>query len=218
MKAVYRSPKGFTLIELLVVIAILAILAAILFPVFASAREKARQNACNHNLRQIGLALQSYLQDWDETLPNALQIHITQPVKQHLRWQLHSYVRSGDSEPPRHQQELAQYNPGLWACPSDSGCLRNDCPPPWNDAYWRFLFTSYQNRPLEMAPNMGEFKNPSATRIARDAVAWHRPHAVGNYFHSSPKNGINFLFLDGHVKLLFEPERGNWGDPPIADR
>lgn len=61
--------KGFTLIELLVVIAIIAILAAILFPVFAQAREKARSTSCLSNLKQIGTALQLYTDDYDETLP-----------------------------------------------------------------------------------------------------------------------------------------------------
>ena len=61
--------RGFTLIELLVVIAIIAILAAILFPVFAQARAKARQTACLSNMKQIGTALSMYTQDADETLP-----------------------------------------------------------------------------------------------------------------------------------------------------
>ncbi|MES2465257.1 MAG: DUF1559 domain-containing protein [Armatimonadota bacterium] len=61
--------RAFTLIELLVVIAIIAILAAILFPVFAQAREKARQTACLSNLKQIGTGLTMYTQDYDETLP-----------------------------------------------------------------------------------------------------------------------------------------------------
>jgi prepilin-type N-terminal cleavage/methylation domain-containing protein/prepilin-type processing-associated H-X9-DG protein len=61
--------KGFTLIELLVVIAIIAILAAILFPVFARAREAARATSCKSNLKQIGLAVRMYSQDYDECLP-----------------------------------------------------------------------------------------------------------------------------------------------------
>src|SRR3982750_3360923 len=66
-----RSRSGFTLIELLVVIAIIAILAAILFPVFAQAREKARQTACMSNVKQIGTALTMYVQDYEETMPRA---------------------------------------------------------------------------------------------------------------------------------------------------
>src|SRR5439155_495608 len=64
-----RFRRGFTLIELLVVIAIIAILAAILFPVFAQAREKARQATCQSNLKQLGNALAMYVQDYDERFP-----------------------------------------------------------------------------------------------------------------------------------------------------
>ncbi len=71
--SIKRSQRhsAFTLIELLVVIAIIAILAAILFPVFAQAREKARQASCLSNMNQLGLAIQMYTQDYDETTPLA---------------------------------------------------------------------------------------------------------------------------------------------------
>jgi prepilin-type N-terminal cleavage/methylation domain-containing protein/prepilin-type processing-associated H-X9-DG protein len=71
---------AFTLIELLVVIAIIAILAAILFPVFAQAREKARQTACLSNMKQIGTGLLMYIQDYDESYPKHIDCTATVPV------------------------------------------------------------------------------------------------------------------------------------------
>ena len=69
-KFIHRSNhKGFTLIELLIVIAIIAILAAILFPVFARARESARRASCQSNLKQLSLAIAQYTQDYDEKFP-----------------------------------------------------------------------------------------------------------------------------------------------------
>ncbi len=65
-----RRERGFTLIELLVVIAIIAILAAILFPVFARARENARKSTCQSNLKQLGLGIMQYVQDYDERYPS----------------------------------------------------------------------------------------------------------------------------------------------------
>src|SRR6202453_3747717 len=95
------SNGAFTLIELLVVIAIIAILAAILFPVFATAREKARQTSCASNMKQIGLAIMQYVQDYDETFPMTCfgftQGEINNPIPGEVRqWSdvVQPYVKS----------------------------------------------------------------------------------------------------------------------------
>ena len=70
MTSNFRTKSAFTLIELLVVIAIIAILAAILFPVFARARENARRSSCMSNMKQLGLGVLQYTQDYDEKYPS----------------------------------------------------------------------------------------------------------------------------------------------------
>ena len=88
--------SGFTLIELLVVIAIIAIFAAILFPVFAQAREKARQASCLSNTKQLGLGIYQYVQDYDETIPNGgWRAGTTTPGSQ-SRWyrDVYPYIKS----------------------------------------------------------------------------------------------------------------------------
>jgi prepilin-type N-terminal cleavage/methylation domain-containing protein/prepilin-type processing-associated H-X9-DG protein len=127
-----RYRTAFTLIELLVVIAIIAILAAILFPVFAQARDKARQAACLSNLKQAGSALHMYVQDYDETLPNACQwgrawtwlgADLTGRCAQPgitKATPKNTYI-GPEQSPPRFIQELLHpyvKNRELWFCPS----------------------------------------------------------------------------------------------------
>ena len=100
--------RAFTLVELLVVIAIIAILAAILFPVFSRAREQARKSSCASNLKQLGLAAQMYTQDYDETLapystasPTVYWPNIIEPyVKNRMTWFCPSYERSVTNPSP----------------------------------------------------------------------------------------------------------------------
>ena len=81
----FRRKSAFTLIELLVVIAIIAILAAILFPVFARARENARRSSCQSNLKQIGLGQLQYVQDYDEKYALSI-VGATDPPTPVCRW------------------------------------------------------------------------------------------------------------------------------------
>jgi prepilin-type N-terminal cleavage/methylation domain-containing protein/prepilin-type processing-associated H-X9-DG protein len=101
-----RPRQGFTLIELLVVIAIIAILAAILFPVFAQAREKARQTTCLSNTKQLGLAVAQYVQDFDEAYPYGIGDGATWwdetwaiTVQPYIK-SLNVFICPDDSDPP----------------------------------------------------------------------------------------------------------------------
>lgn len=118
---------GFTLIELLVVIAIIAILAAILFPVFARAREKARMTTCLSNLKQMGLATMQYTQDYDEKYPAVLMDEGVHDVAT-AHW-TYSVVSALDPY---------SKGRGIWACPSTSSepIMVNNAPPSMNNVPW----------------------------------------------------------------------------------
>lgn len=102
---------GFTLIELLVVIAVIALLAAILFPVFARARENARRTSCQSNMKQIGLGMTMYAQDYDETYPRAYWYGPSNATKGSWESQIKPYL--GVSMPQFKRE-------GLLNCPSDA--------------------------------------------------------------------------------------------------
>jgi prepilin-type N-terminal cleavage/methylation domain-containing protein/prepilin-type processing-associated H-X9-DG protein len=111
-----QSSHGFTLIELLVVIAIIAILAAILFPVFAQAREKARSISCLSNTKQLGLSVMMYVQDYDEMYPMRQNPDQTDANGRypHIYEMLSSYVKNGTKSPDSNPVD------GVWSCPSAS--------------------------------------------------------------------------------------------------
>jgi prepilin-type N-terminal cleavage/methylation domain-containing protein/prepilin-type processing-associated H-X9-DG protein len=220
--------RAFTLIELLVVISILSLLAAILFPVFARARENARKTTCQNNLRQIGTALQMYGQDYDETLPMAAN-----PAQ---RW--------GHLLLPYHNTR------DLLFCPSESNrfavdgtgvAYRNPAGPNFN-YYWGLL-PSYGYNWSALAPDPDptptavstdsrgvalSFLNSPAQTIAFTDSVWTptgQPtvtqlgyfliYPPNQWAGSPPLNGFSFgrvwprhnetanvLFADGHVKAL----------------
>src|SRR5262245_15384469 len=156
-----RRQKGFTLIELLVVIAIIAILAAILFPVFAQAREKARQTGCLNNLKQIGTALMMYVQDYDEVLPSPDHATDGPSSLGNSKWmdRIYPYVK----------------NEPLYNCPSDGfGRKKSNC---------TFAKYRYAGAPTPLAANLCEFGSYAmnfAYWDAKDAdwaapVSWDRP-------------------------------------------
>jgi prepilin-type N-terminal cleavage/methylation domain-containing protein/prepilin-type processing-associated H-X9-DG protein len=112
--------SGFTLIELLVVIAIIAILAAILFPVFAQAREKARSIACLSNQKQIGTALSMYIQDYDESFPMG-QYYVND--WQQVLWAdvINPYIKQGVKSWSGYQWNQG----GVYNCPSSPADFQN---------------------------------------------------------------------------------------------
>jgi prepilin-type N-terminal cleavage/methylation domain-containing protein/prepilin-type processing-associated H-X9-DG protein len=145
---------GFTLIELLVVIAIIAILAAILFPVFAQARERARQIACLSHLQQLGTAMSIYVQEYDEMYPAS---DLTS-----LDWGAGPWGPGGRAlasyrSASRWVPQLLPYvkSPSLFACPSDVDRTRNV-----NAGTWRTPFAvSYGPNTLFFTPG-GRYGGP----------------------------------------------------------
>ena len=202
-----RRAKGFTLIELLVVIAIIAILAAILFPVFARAREKARQTSCLNNCKQLGLAFLQYCQDYDERIP--LVAHYGS-VNQY----------SGSYE--TYQTLMMPYmkNVQLWLCPSrsDVGAALNyimGAYPHYGYGCWAFRATrpnefgsgfcntTYAKlASLERPAEMPVFGEASAYGATDTRFGTHRISPGRNdYYNAFPHNeGRNLVLADGHAK------------------
>jgi prepilin-type N-terminal cleavage/methylation domain-containing protein/prepilin-type processing-associated H-X9-DG protein len=195
---------GFTLIELLIVIAIIAILAAILFPVFATAREKARQSTCASNEKQFGIAWLQYAQDYDECVPGIRHVVNGTTYWYSIRDEVDPYVK----------------NKAIYVCPSATASNSPTLSYSYN---W---YVGMGSNGVE-AHNMSQFALPgqvpafvdSGTYASTNATytfsmtgaqAWGRKCVVGDSntyqnANATPKmiehtDGGNILFVDGHVK------------------
>lgn len=187
------SRHGFTLIELLVVIAIIAILAAILFPVFAKAREKARQTSCLSNARQWATAVVEYAQDYDEVLvPSYSARPGLSPAYSLWYMNLQPYVQ----------------NTQLQRCPSAAGPAYNGSLGGTDMAINLHVAPSYSGVPL------ASINYPADTLIIADAD-WTRsttdypnsnswrvsiPYHPSYFIPARHNGGANLVFCDGHAK------------------
>ncbi len=201
-----RKRNAFTLIELLVVIAIIAILAAILFPVFAKAREKARQTSCASNEKQIGLAMLQYVQDYDET-------YCYREITGLQTWKvaLMPYIKSNAvfACPDNPQVGKVNTDDGI-AVSYVPNCVDN------NPLYTR-LGIFGENYSATPPPTLAQVQTPSTT-IAILETTWPTSDFVITNGYFSGANGgtgaslsaifaghtsmTNYLFSDGHVKTL----------------
>ncbi len=212
--------SGFTLIELLVVIAIIAILAAILFPVFARARERARQTSCLSNIKQLQLAVIMYRSDYDECnfidrMATSNPPTATGPYQSSWAGVLYFWT---DTMRPYIKNEQ------LWICPSDPNNGTTCCVPPRR---------SYQPN-TEMVDwgvpkKDSAVKDPSGTIHLIESNYNSRAHYTDQGSYSMPGNPAswhvdgawNVGFYDGHAKLLKSDDTfmsGSSSYPSIAPR
>lgn len=195
-----KSRKGFTLIELLVVIAIIAILAAILFPVFARAREAARKSSCANNLKQLGTALRMYADDNGNTMPST---DVRYPNQANNNSEETFCTLIGPFPPPTGMDPkdstiatcLSSYikSRDVFQCPSDSADLSLPNSP--ISYIYRRAVDLYA---VKYNPNESAFEYPSSQMTFVDRRGFHSGDSDNGW-----KQGVklNCAFQDGHVQF-----------------
>ena len=216
-----KKRTAFTLIELLVVIAIIAILAAILFPVFARARENARRASCQSNMKQIALGMTMYTQDYDETYPSISVVSAcdSTPV---VPGSLFNYNPSTGYNCYYHGWAAAIYpylkSTQIYLCPSNNvNAYGVNYGLPTN--YYRSSHGSVQNY-FNLNLKLAQFTRPSesAMIIEKGGGGGNQYVLSGQYYVCAAPHfdGGNVAFVDGHVKWMkFQetPLPGSWPAP-----
>jgi len=206
--------KGFTLIELLVVIAIIAILAAILFPVFARAREKARQASCQSNVKQLALGILMYASDYDELLPYCC-VPTARAFSQNmdrLPWWRPANVAVTDI---RYKGLVEPYikNRELWGCPSSRRGVDSYATPRQlleGSGGCRGQMPSnilYPAQHILLGDGVGSRGYCGPNRPTNCAGRWGRGDGSQGHFdgYRLHNDGTNMAFVDGHAKWLKSP-------------
>jgi prepilin-type N-terminal cleavage/methylation domain-containing protein/prepilin-type processing-associated H-X9-DG protein len=198
-----RKRKGFTLIELLVVIAIIAILAAILFPVFAQAREKARQTSCGSNMKQIMTGVKMYDADYDEQSPQ-YWFNAPDALRNFRTWMetVQPYVKNRDVwQCPSASKNLADYQLAAVNCPGAT-IVSTYCWPAFTYYnFWNSRFSDGTSVAMFLGYPVGI--NP-ATRKTDCTQPWHRCTTVE--FVESPAESA--FLLEGFYAAFYNPTSG----------